>query len=142
MTRNRHQRRERGSVSPFLAVTVVGLLVATGLAYDVGGTQITAQQQANAYAAEAARTAGQAINAGPAITEGKVRLDRAAAVRAARSYLDDAGVDGRARFTGPTTLVVEVTVTRPTAFLSIVGISRVSATGTATARLRRGPGPP
>lgn len=129
---------ERGSVSPFLAVAAVGLLTAIGLAYDVGGIQIAAQQQANAYAAEAARAGGQAINAGPAIATGTVTVNRAAAIRAARSYLDAAGITGRVRFANPTTLTVETTVTRPTAFLSMIGIDDVSATGHATARLRRG----
>lgn len=138
----RHRRNDRGSVSPFLAVATVGLLVATGLAYDVGGTQITAQQQANAYAAEAARTAGQAIQGGPAIAEGTVTLDRAGALHAARAYLSAAGINGTVRFTSPTTLTVEATVTRPTVFLSLVGIDEVSATGQATAQLRRGPGAP
>lgn len=134
----RRQARERGAISPFLAVASLGLLAAIGLAYDIGGTQITAQQQANGYAAEAARTGGQAINTGHAIEGGHPTINHAAAVTAARHYLDAAGVTGRVRFTNATTLSVDTTVIRRTVFLSVMGVDHVSAEGHATARIRRG----
>lgn len=134
----RRQARERGAISPFLAVASLGLLAAIGLAYDIGGTQVTAQQQANAYAAEAARTGGQAITAGTAIQGGHPTLNHTAAVTAARRYLRAAGVTGRIHFTTPTTLSVDTTITRRTVFLSVIGIDHVTADGHATARIRRG----
>jgi hypothetical protein len=138
-------RGDAGSISPFFAVAALGLLVAIGLAYDIGGTQITAQQMANAYAAEAARTGGQAINLGQAVQGNAPTLNHTAAIAAVHRYLRTAGVEGSVRFINPTTLAVEVTVRRHTVFLGLVGIGDVTANGHATARIRTGPtagGPP
>lgn len=135
---HRREARERGAISPFLAVASLGLLAAIGLAYDVGGTQVTAQQEANAYAAEAARAGGQAINVGHTIEGGHPTINHAAAITAAHSYLSAAGVTGQVRFSTPTTLSVDTMVTRHTVFLSVIGVDHVTAEGHATARIRRG----
>jgi hypothetical protein len=137
--RRDHPRRagEAGSVSLFGAIVAVALLVATGLAVD-GGAKVRATQQADTYAEEAARAGGQAIEPAPAIQGEELRLDRARAASAAQAHLDAAGVPGTARLTGTATLRVEVTITRPTVFLGLIGINTVTAHGRATARLVRG----
>lgn len=138
MTHHAQAQGETGAVSPFLAIATLALLMALGFADDIGGTAVTARQDATAYAGEAARTGGQAIHAGAAIQGGPATIDHAAAVTAARRYLHAAGVTGTVRFTDPATLIVEVTVTRRTVFLPLVGIDEVTATASATARIRRG----
>jgi Putative Flp pilus-assembly TadE/G-like len=128
---------EAGSVSLFGAIVAVALLAAVGLAVD-GGAKVRATQQADAYAEEAARAGGQAIEAAPAIQGEAPRLDPRQAARAAQAHLDAAGVPGTARLTGPDSLRVEVTITRPTVFLGLIGINTVTAHGHAQARLVRG----
>jgi hypothetical protein len=124
----------------FAAVAALALLIAAGIAFDLGGAQIRAMQLADGYAEEAARTGGQAVT--PGVIEGqRPTLDRSAAVTAARAYLNSAGVTGTVRITGAQTLTVEVTVSRPTVFLPLIGISRVQATGHATARIAGGEQP-
>jgi hypothetical protein len=124
-------------VSLFGVIAALALLVAVGLAVD-GGAKVRATQQADTYAEEAARAGGQAIDAAGAIQGEAPRLDPARAVRVAQAHLDAAGVDGAIRLSGPATLRVEVTITRPTVFLGLIGIDTVTAQGHATARVVRG----
>lgn len=77
---------EAGSVTVFVAISVLGLLLLIGLVAD-GGAKLRATQRADSVAAEAAR------------------------------------------------LVVTVTDTAPTAFLSLIGISTLTVTGHGEARL-------
>jgi hypothetical protein len=90
---------EAGSVTVFLAITVTGLLILVGLVAD-GGAKLRATQRADTIAAEAARTAGQAIETGTVTI----------------------APDG-------TTLEVTVTTSSPTVFLGLIGISTLSVTG-------------
>ncbi len=87
-------RSDEGSVTLFLAITVVGLLVLLGLVVD-GGAKIRAVQHADAVAADAARAGGQAINVPAAITGAAPTVDARAAspprdayLRRARSHRD------------------------------------------------------
>src|SRR5918992_3969950 len=125
---------DRGAVSVFAAIAALALLIAAGIAFDLGGAQIRAMQLADGYAEEAARTGGQAI--APGVVQGQSpTLDRTAAVNAARSYLAAAGVTGTVRIIGSRTLQVDTTVSRSTVFLPLIGIPRVQANGHATARI-------
>lgn len=130
-------RRDEGSVTLFAAVTMVGMLALLGLAVD-GGQQIEAARRADALAEGAARAGGQAINLPDAVQGDRPTLDPGAAVAAAQAYLSGVRVTGVVRVTGPTTLTVRVTIHRHTAFLSLLGIDELTATGNATARLARG----
>lgn len=132
---------ERGSITLFALIAAVGLLVAVGLAAD-GGTKIRASQQADGYAEEAARTAGQAILAASSIQGDQPVIDPAAAVRAAQQYLASVDVSGTVRLTGPDTLTVTVTITRPTVFVGLIGIDSVTVHGRASVRLATGEDPP
>lgn len=126
-------RRDDGSVSLTLVVMVTALLVAVGLVVD-GGAKLRAAQQATAVAGEAARAATQQVNVAQVQTAGTARLDTAAARRAARETLVEAGVDGTVTVaTGQVS--VTATVTRPTVFLSLLGVGSVTGTGAATADL-------
>lgn len=128
---------QAGMVSVFGVIATLALLIAVGLAVD-GGMKVRATQQADTYAEEAARAGGQAIDAPAAIQGEPPRLDAARAVRVAEAHLDAAGVAGVARASGPASLTVQVSITRRTVFLGLIGINTVTARGQATARLVRG----
>ena len=129
-------RGEEGSVTLFLSITVIGLLVLIGLVVD-GGAKIRGVQHADALAADAARVAGQQINAPAAITGGALALDTRAAVAAAQHYLSAHGVTGTVTTTG-STVTVAVTTSTPTIFLGLIGITTFTVHGHATATLVRG----
>ncbi|SDG04358.1 Putative Flp pilus-assembly TadE/G-like [Blastococcus aurantiacus] len=124
---------ERGSISSFLAVLVPGLLLIIGLAVD-GGAKVAATQRANAIADEAARAGGQALDISAALT-GTVQVDSAAAMAAAQGYLDRNGVEGLVTLVDGDTLQVTTTITEPTSFLGLVGISSLTVEGSGTADL-------
>lgn len=129
------QASERGAVTIFVAVAAVGLLAMAGLVVD-GAAKVRAVQRADRVASEAARAAGQAVDLTAAMGGAGLRVDRRAALRAAQSYLDAAGVDGEAsvRHDGAT-LVVTTRTSEPTAFLGLIGVPRITVTGRAEAHL-------
>ena len=124
---------ERGAIGVFLAVLVPGLLLIVGLAVD-GGAKVAATQRANAVADEAARAGGQALDVSAALT-GQVRVDPVAAVAAAQDYLSRNGVQGTVTVVDADTLQVSTTITEPTTFLGLIGISTLTVEGTGTADL-------
>lgn len=130
------QRKEQGSVSIWLATTGFAMVVLAGLAIDLGG-HVHTQQRARAVAAEAARTGGQQLQAAPAIRGQAVRTDIVTATRAAKAYLAASGMTGRVRVTGGDTITVDTNDSYTTTFLSIVGITTLSVTGHAEAKVTR-----
>lgn len=124
---------ERGAIGVFLAVLVPGLLLIIGLAVD-GGAKVAATQRANAIADEAARAGGQALDVSAALT-GQVRVDPVAAVAAAQDYLSRNGVQGTVTVVDADTLQVSTTLSEPTTFLGLIGISTLTVEGTGTADL-------
>ena len=80
--------RDRGRVSVFVAVALIGVLVIIGLTFD-GIGRIRAYQRAANLAAEAARAGGQAIDVATAIGGGPAAVDEDAAVDAALEFIDD-----------------------------------------------------
>jgi hypothetical protein len=140
-SRGRHRSDadgDRGSVTLFFAVAVVGLLVLLGLVVD-GAAKVRAVQRADALAAEAARAGGQAIALPPTIAGQRPRADPAASVAAARAYLAANGVDGSAAVaSGGRRLDVTVTTSTPTVFLGLIGVTAMTAHGHASANLAFG----
>jgi len=135
MTRRWRQDPEAGSVTVFFAVSMVGLLILIGLVTD-GGAKLRATQRADAVAAEAARAGGQALDLPDAVSGTDNRVDRAAAIRAAQSYLRGAGETGTVTVSADRThLVVTVTDSARTVFLGLIGINHLSITGSAQAEL-------
>ncbi|MBB3084704.1 TadE/TadG family type IV pilus assembly protein [Geodermatophilus sabuli] len=124
---------ERGAIGVFLAVLVPGLLLIIGLAVD-GGAKVAATQRANAIADEAARAGGQALDV-PAALAGRVQVDPAAAAAAARDYLARNDVTGAVTVVDGDTLRVTTTITEPTTFLGLIGITSLTVEGTGTADL-------
>ena len=128
--------KERGSITIWLAITSLSMIVLVGLAVDLGG-QVHAQQRAHDLAAHAARAGGEQVQAAPAIAGDFVQVDAVAASQAARAYLKAAHVNGSVAVIGGTNLTVEVTDTYHPRFLGLIGITRLPVTGSATARLIR-----
>ena len=124
---------ERGAIGVFLAVLVPGLLLIIGLAVD-GGAKVAAAQRANGIADEAARAGGQALDVAAALA-GQVQVDPAAAVAAAQDYLDRNGVEGAVTVVDGDTLRVTTTITEPTIFLDLIGVSTLTVHGSGTADL-------
>jgi hypothetical protein len=132
------QASERGSVTVFVSVAALALLLMAGLVVD-GGAKVRAIQRADAVAAEAARAAGQAIVLPAAVVGDPPRADLVASVRTAEGYLAAEGVAGSVEvLDGGTQVRVRVHTSTPTVFLGLIGISSLNATGEATATLVRG----
>jgi len=126
---------EAGSVTLFLVIAMAGLFVLVGLVVD-GGAKIRAVQRADSLAAEAGRAGGQAINVPAAIVGDAPKVDARAAVSAANAYLARNGAQGTVTVTNAgRTLNVNVTTTRPTIFLGLIGVSSITVTGHASVTL-------
>lgn len=133
--RTRRLRDERGSVSVWLALAAVALVLCVGIAVDLGG-QVHAQQRARGIAAQAARTAGEEVAAAQAIRGQTPTVDVAAAKRAASAYLAQAGVTGTVTIRSGN-VDVTVTDTYTPMFLSSIGVGTLTVTGHSSARLVR-----
>lgn len=119
-----------------LIVMVMALMIAVGLVVD-GGAKIAAVQQANRVAAEAARTGAQLVNTAQLQTGAGADLAVAQAQAAAQAALAAAGVTGSASATA-SSVQVQATITKPTVFLAMIGISSVTGQGSASADLALG----
>lgn len=128
---------ERGSITLMLAAMFVGLLALFGIVVD-GGTKLDAAQNADAVAQEAARAGAGRVSQSAAYTTGQFLVDQQQAVAAARAYLAGGGYTGTVVPQGRASIRVTVTITKPTQVLSLIGISSVSATGSAVASLEAG----
>ncbi len=137
--RHASQARDRGSVSVFVIVVATAFLVMAGLAVDVSG-HIHAMQEARSVARQAARAGGQQLQLATGVRGQGAVADPGEAAAAAQAYLARAGVVGSASVTGPDSINVQVSSVYATRFLSIVGISGLSATGEAESRITRSVG--
>lgn len=107
----KHASDERGSVSAFVAVIAVGLVMVAGLVYD-GGQVLAAQATARDLAANAARAGAQEIDLDALRADGLAVLDPVRAEAAARAYLAETGTSGDVEVAGPDiTVTVRVTAT-------------------------------
>jgi hypothetical protein len=88
------RRRDDGRIAVFFAIIAPAWFVVLGLVV-VGGNRITALQRADNIAAEAARAAGQEIDAPTAIVGGEKLVDPVAAAEAAETYIRAAGATAR-----------------------------------------------
>ena len=137
MTAQRRRRHdERGSVSVWLALAALALVLCVGIAVDLGG-QVHAQQRARDIAAQAARTAGEEVAAAQAVRGQSPTIDVTAAKRAASAYLAQAGVSGTVSVRSGNVLDVTVNDTYTPMFLTSIGVGTLTVTGQSTARLVR-----
>lgn len=126
-------RGDRGSVTVWVILGGLAMVLMVGLAVD-GGGRVHAQQRAHDLTAQAARAGGERVEAAPAIEGRAVVIDPAAARVAARAYLTAAGVSGTVTITGGTTITVTVHDTYQTRILGMIGINRLHVIATATAQ--------
>jgi Flp pilus assembly protein TadG len=121
---------EGGSVSAFVAVVAVGLIMVTGMAYD-GGQIVAAQATARDLAASAARAGAQEVDLDRLRSTGDATLDPDRAMTAAQAFLAQAGFTGSTRVAG-SSITVTVTVRQPMRILPLPD-RMVTATDTASA---------
>ena len=128
---------EAGSVSAFVAVIALGLVMVAGLVYD-GGQVLSAQATARDLAANAARAGAQELDLDALRAGGVAVLDPTRASAAAEDYLRANGVDGSVTVGGAD---ITVTVLVP-ARMRILPVPdrtvRASDTATATPGVREG----
>ncbi len=131
------RRNERGSVTVWVVLMMMVLTMVLGVAVDLAG-QVTAKRQASDVAAQAARAAGQQVNADAYLNDGSsVEVQVAKAKAAALDYTAAAGMTGTAQVESGTELVVDTTTTYRPVFLSAFGIGELTVTGTASIRVVR-----
>lgn len=129
---------ERGSVTLFVAISVAALLVMVGLVVD-GGGKVRAAQRASRVAAEAGRAAGQQLDVPGAMQGRALRVLVGPAVAAAQDHLSTAQVEGQVQVSADgRRIVVEVSTSEPTRFLGLIGISELTAHGSAQVELVAG----
>jgi hypothetical protein len=135
MTPGRSSSAERGSVTLWLVITVVGLFAAVGLVAD-GGQALAAKGRAISDAYGAARAGAEALDRAAFTQGGPPAPDPAAARSAAATFLSEAGADpGRALITiTAQEVTVTVTLTSPTELLGALGINGLTVTGRGQAR--------
>lgn len=118
------------SLTPFFAVIVSALIMTTGLVVD-GGQKVAAASLAESAAAGASRAAGNAA----ATQEVAGTSPAGVAVMAARAYLaGQPGVEGSVSVAAGI-VSIHTQATEPTIFLSMIGISSVTGTGSAEANI-------
>ena len=124
---------DRGSITAYLLIMTVALVVLAGLVLD-GGAALTAHGRAADTAQQAARAGADALDDQSlrATTPSGLTTNPAAARAAAARVLAAADVIGDITVTG-TTVTVTARATKPSAILAIVGITQVGGTATATA---------
>jgi Flp pilus assembly protein TadG len=134
---------ERGSLTLMLAVLFIALLAMVGIVID-GGAKLDEAESAAAVAQEAARAGAGIVNQAKAYQSGSFVVDRDQAIAAAQQYLATAATANgahasyRVRPVGADSIRVTVTMTEPTRVLSIIGISTLRSTSSATASLISG----
>lgn len=137
MNAPRLPRGERGSAlttGSVLLVLVFTLIL--GIAVDLAG-QVQTKRQAFEVAAQAARIAGQQLDADRFLdTGGGVRLSTTTAQQAALTYIRKLGMTGQVTING-IDITVSATAEYSPLILPLVGISTLPVTGTATARAVR-----
>jgi Flp pilus assembly protein TadG len=132
--------RDQGQVTAFVATMLLALFVMAGLVID-GGYALAARRRAVDEASEAARAGAQALAVEDYRATGVLRLDPAAAVAAAQTFLVPTGHPGDVTVADDR-VRVQVTVVQPTALLRMIGIGELTVTGRAEARSVRDPGSP
>lgn len=127
---------DRGSMSLFMAMSALAILMVLGLLVDGGGA-LNASNRATSLAQEAARTAGQQLDPAQAVEGTAITIDPEAARAAALDYLAAANVQGDVQITdGGQSLTVTVRDSYATHFASLLGVGTINVDGTATAHLQ------
>jgi uncharacterized membrane protein len=129
-------REERGTITVFVTVFMVALLMMAGLVFD-GGNVLSARREAGNVAESAARAGAQAIDQSSEHAGSGLRLDPTLAERRARAYLTLTGYDGTATASADR-VVVRVTITQRLFILGIGGLAHATVTAQGEARVAQG----
>ena len=121
---------ERGSITAFVAVVAVALVMVAGMAYD-GGRVIATLARARSDADKAARAGAQEIDITHLRSTGETILDPGRAEVAALAYLERAGSAGTVRV-DEASITVTVSITHEMRILPVADRAVVVAE-TATA---------
>ena len=122
---------DRGQITPWTIVGVLIVLILAGLVLDLG-LGMSDKVRVLDLAQAAARAGAREIDLDTYRRTGTVQLDPAQATTAARTFLAQAGVPGSAT-ASTTTVTVTITTRRPTQLLTLVGITSLPVSATATA---------
>lgn len=138
--RNRRMSRrdERGSVSIWAVLIVAAFTLIIGISVDLTG-QINAKMRVTDIAAQAARVAGQQVDADTLMAgQNTTGVNTATARRAALDYIAGAGMTGTVTVqTGGRELQITTSAAYQPLFLSTMGLGPFTVTGNSTARLVR-----
>ena len=126
----RRCRDDDGSVTAFIVVMIVALVLCAGLVFD-GGRMVAARVTAADQAENAARVAAQQTSDSRNGVD--VALDPNAAWRAGNEYLAAHGVSGSVGVAG-TTVTVTVTSTTTMTMLAVIGVAARTITVTRSAQ--------
>ena len=129
-------RDERGAaVTVWTVMIMAALTLIIGLAVDLSG-QVNKSRLASDVAAQAARTAGQQLDADTyTSTGGEVEVAAARAKAAAIAYAKASGMSATAHIESGTDLVVDVTTDYEPVFLSAFGVGTQHVSATARVRV-------
>ncbi|WP_326596583.1 pilus assembly protein TadG-related protein [Streptomyces sp. NBC_01803] len=125
-----------GQVTAFVVGVFLALWLFAGIVVD-GGLALAAKVKAIDNAQEAARTGAQSLDLAALREDGTARLDPVEAEAAAHAYLTATGAVGRVEVTDDT-VTVHLTRHQDTQILQLVGLRRLTVTGSAAARAERG----
>lgn len=133
-TLRRHEA-ERGSVTAFVVVLATAFIVGAGLVID-GGLALAGKSTAEDEAQQAARTAATVLAQQP-LRDGQIVVNAAPALAAAHAYIAATGDGGTIALDG-TLIHVRVVRHQPTRILGLFGVSEITVTANATARIESG----
>lgn len=132
----RRLRDEAGTVTAFVAVAAMGLVLMAGLVTDGAGA-LAAKREAIDQANAAARAGAQAIDESRLRASRVVLLDPGRAATAAQQYLAATGHTGTVSVQGDRVVVTVRVAYRPQ-ILGLVGVGTRTLAGTGSARPVRG----
>ena len=132
----RRCRGEEGTVTAFVVIFTLALILLAGLVVD-GGLTLAARVQAIDEAQAAARAGAQAIDLAAYRADGPLTLEPDQARQAALEYLATTGHDGTVDV-HDNQVDVTVHITQPMQILGIAGIGNLTVTGHGSARPEHG----
>ena len=121
---------ERGAITVWTAVVLIGFIVIIGIGVDFSG-HARATQEARGIAAEAARAGQQHLK----LTSGNLKPSPDIAKQAAEKYVAASRFRGTAQMIGDTVIEVKVTGEYTCMFLNIIGIRTLPVRAEGTSKL-------
>ena len=128
--RSVRDRSERGAITVWTAVALIGFILIVGIGVDFAG-QVRATQEARGVAAEAARAGNQHLG----LADGRLKPEPDVAKKAAENYVAASRFHGTARVIGNNIVEVEVTGEYTCVFLNIIGITTLPVRAKGTSEL-------